>query len=1052
MRASLVLPLFIVNTCYMCYCLYMKKKINKVIAVLILAAFLVNCTAPSLHAQALMPVPGQMAGLSAPFNPPMLAGVKVYAKDPLRFDFILDRGDDPQAKEVSDRLIKYFLASLTVPEDDLWVNLSPYEKDRIIPDAFGQTGMGRDLLAQDYLLKQITASLMYPEEGLGKEFWSEVYRQAREKFGVTDIPVDTFNKVWITPAKAVVYEKGSEGSSAVAYVVDAPLQVMLETDYVAAVRHSEERSDEESPRSDVAKDIIRQIIIPALTKEVNEGKNFAPLRQVYHSLILASWYKKKIKDSLLSQVYVDQNKVSGVNIADPKETEKIWAQYVEAFRTGVFNFVKEERDAVSQEMIPRKYFSGGVKLSVDFASVSTIDAAVLPENTDIIQMRVQVAGTVDASEDLIKKAQEFNSQAAAGQMTMNDWVAWVNGIIDSRPGAFTEEEIQAVARAFDLDPLVLQKLKAASGQNALKARGFFKSLPDDGKKNVYLTRDALTLYLTERILGKKEPVAFYFSKMLFHKLIPHANLSDRWIYDMIKEALMRMQIPVTAFSIDTVRSGRFAEFKEAFYKVYVEIITGTGSGFQNDILSWQASRIKAAAGASWKYLHTMGIPDEMMARDGVRFIDSTMAGTFPLFLEATVRFHLEQKGFVNVAPKVGSAMFFSSLSAEFGFLNFENMRSSRDGDWQAEARETELSYYPVVFGNKMQDGLPLAKLDGSGAGPFLVELMLFKSALLALDQAQAAENAAEATIDRSEGMRVPSALFYQVSGKDPRGKINTVNYIFHSTRKKDQIRDILAKFHARESQAGPRGVITLVEHGGDDLDKLVYIQVADEIVGIAGYKEREFQGPRGGVYPKMPYLHEFKLIRNDALNSVQSLIHKNIENGQDALIMTMMGNLVAGIIRENDGPLVLQYHPLEGFDHYFANWTSTISWGMNDLSLEEQQRALHVNMYIQDAERLLKTVNHIFGKGGDPEMSPALKRLLSDMDQAETFDKGGIDLTAGRMDLETRGDGSLAMKFDLDPARLKELRAAPGFVPVIVDIQPTADLAGFLGVSPAQLH
>jgi hypothetical protein len=40
------------------------------------------------------------------------------------------------------------------------------------------------------------------------------------------------------------------------------------------------------------KDALRSIVIPALEQEVNEGKNFIPLRQVYHSLILAAWYKK----------------------------------------------------------------------------------------------------------------------------------------------------------------------------------------------------------------------------------------------------------------------------------------------------------------------------------------------------------------------------------------------------------------------------------------------------------------------------------------------------------------------------------------------------------------------------------------------------------------------------------------------------------------------------------------------------------------------------------------------------------------------------------------
>ena len=90
--------------------------------------------------------------------------------------------------------------------------------------------MGRDLLAQDYLLKQLTASLIYPEDATGKEFWNRIYAEAAEKFGTTNIPVNTFNKVWIVPEKAVVYENAK---AATAYVVESKLKVMLEEDYLA---------------------------------------------------------------------------------------------------------------------------------------------------------------------------------------------------------------------------------------------------------------------------------------------------------------------------------------------------------------------------------------------------------------------------------------------------------------------------------------------------------------------------------------------------------------------------------------------------------------------------------------------------------------------------------------------------------------------------------------------------------------------------------------------------------------------------------------------------
>src|SRR5208282_804486 len=80
--------------------------------------------------------------------------------------------------------------------------------------------------------------------------------------------------------------------------------------------------------------IIREIVIPELTKEVNEDKNFSQLRQVYNSLILATWYKKKIRDSILEQVYADKNKIKGLSfpntsIGDP---EHIYQQYLQAFK------------------------------------------------------------------------------------------------------------------------------------------------------------------------------------------------------------------------------------------------------------------------------------------------------------------------------------------------------------------------------------------------------------------------------------------------------------------------------------------------------------------------------------------------------------------------------------------------------------------------------------------------------------------------------------------------------------------------------------------------
>ncbi len=361
-----------------------------------------------------LPTPGVMVHLSPQYTPAALKGLKVHADNPFRFDFILDKGDadltEEAIKEESKKLIKYFLTTLTIPEKDLWVNLSPYEKNRIVPESFGVTEMGRDMLAQDYLLKQITASLIYPEDQIGKKFWKKVYEEAAKKYGTTHIPVNTFNKVWIMPDKAVVYENATVGT---VYVVESSLKVMLEQDYLSmekntvGAQHAVPLHSDEKNINQLGSQIVREIIIPELTKEINEGMNFVKLRQVYHSLILAAWYKKKIKDSILSSVYADQNKVAGVSIDDPQEKEKIYQQYLKAFKKGVYNYIKEEPDPLTQEMIPRKYFSGGWVGRFDLAiqTVNSISSNALPQKgLIVVDAAMSVVGLSASDSD---RTQEF---------------------------------------------------------------------------------------------------------------------------------------------------------------------------------------------------------------------------------------------------------------------------------------------------------------------------------------------------------------------------------------------------------------------------------------------------------------------------------------------------------------------------------------------------------------------------------------------------------------------------------------------------------------------
>jgi len=311
-----------------------------------------------------IPVPGSMINTTPAYLPLTLKGLIVHPENALKFDFLMDTGlSHLKGAALSDealKIMKYFLTALTIPEDDLWVNLSPYEKDRIIQGNFGQTIMGRDLLAQDYILKQLTASLIYPEKALGKEFWQQVYSKASKEYGTTQIPVNTFNKVWIVPSEAVVWEH--EGK---VLIVKSHLKVMLEEDYLSLSKHQVSTNTHS-----LASNIVRTIVLPVLEKEANEGRNFAQLRQMYQAMILATWYKKALRESILNKVYANQKKTKGVEDINTGDVEAIYHQYLKAFKKGAFNYIKEDVDLTTGQPIPRKYFSGGFSDTLDATEVT----------------------------------------------------------------------------------------------------------------------------------------------------------------------------------------------------------------------------------------------------------------------------------------------------------------------------------------------------------------------------------------------------------------------------------------------------------------------------------------------------------------------------------------------------------------------------------------------------------------------------------------------------------------------------------------------------------
>lgn len=483
-----------------------------------LTALLVFLVVPSslVHAQTFsvlsLPKPGQMVTASEKFIPPLLKGVSLHKENPLVFDFIIDPGNaklsNDELQNVTKKLVKYFLASLTIPDNDFWVNLSPYEQNKIIPKAFGETEMGRDLLAQDYILKQLSASLIYPEKDLGQDFWNRVYQKAQEKFGTTDIPVNTFNKVWIVPEKAVILE-----TDTMAYVTRSRLKVMMEEDYIALDKNRASEvlgtdrlnNEEVNKVSSISSDVVREVIIPEIEREVNEGKNFSQLRQIYNALVLAVWFRDNLRNNILNEIFTNQSKILGIDIEDKSDKEKIYQQYLSAYRQGVFNYIKEDVEPLSGESIPRKYFSGGALLNT----------AEIRDTNQRVSVRPQDGGIAGALAQGV--AAEGELKGAGGQSLSGATVA-LKGVGSGGDINRENRDKSTLAEAWS-NRQVLQRIVEMFSQDQLIALGqLFDQLKTASPNQVEGIEKQINAILNQ--VNAQRLLSFEGDQQFYQRLVP----------------------------------------------------------------------------------------------------------------------------------------------------------------------------------------------------------------------------------------------------------------------------------------------------------------------------------------------------------------------------------------------------------------------------------------------------------------------------------------------------------------------------------------------------
>jgi len=304
---------------------------------------------------------------------------------------ILDKGDlkPPQNQELENstkELLNYFFVGISLPNDSFWVNLRPDSSGNIIDDYLVQTDVGKILLEADLQLKKDTAAFTSPQTIEGKKYWDSLYKKAGKLFGSENITIPTLTRPWIVPGEIIIRETQEN-----AYVYKATLKVMLEQDYLkesATYNFSDERSKQ---LNEYASELIRETIIPKLTKDVNTAKRYAPLRQVYYSLILAQWFKQKFsgKSGLYSQL-INKRNLNGLTSKEAWSKDTYFQAYQKSFKEGEYN-IKEQVYTLQGQTI-RNYMSGGIAIGGNVSEAINAGLRIPGNQKQAITLTSQIAG------------------------------------------------------------------------------------------------------------------------------------------------------------------------------------------------------------------------------------------------------------------------------------------------------------------------------------------------------------------------------------------------------------------------------------------------------------------------------------------------------------------------------------------------------------------------------------------------------------------------------------------------------------------------------------
>lgn len=325
--------------------------------------------------------------------------------------------DPENAIELS---LNSFFIGLTIPNDKFWVNLNPWEPDRIIEEDLDATDVGKIMLEADLQMKKDFCKYKDPcTSKIGETYWGlldekreELIKKCMQKHlgqikDIKNVQFQVATRHWIVPNSVDVYEGGNE-----VYIANSTLDIYSEPAYEHSTYEivnqdaffvskacKDDFSEATKEYGRYAKELEEETILPLVVHVVNHGKNYSDLRCVYNSLALAQWYKEHTEytTGIFSEL-VDSGNLTGFGSLDTWSSKEIWERYVKSYEEGEYHCWKNTTSESGRYAITEsKFYQGG---GVDFETIELSKISDLDLKTEKSALE-DISASLDQNEDFI---------------------------------------------------------------------------------------------------------------------------------------------------------------------------------------------------------------------------------------------------------------------------------------------------------------------------------------------------------------------------------------------------------------------------------------------------------------------------------------------------------------------------------------------------------------------------------------------------------------------------------------------------------------------------